>query len=709
MSISQRIQIIAEKIQQLITMTETFVILKARFKAAIEAKGQSLTNKAFTEYPNEILKIQTSVGVTGLEYTLSNDENDETYYIASGLGDASELESIYVARSLNGIPVKEIAFNGSVTPASVKTLFIPSTVESIANNGLSDLTFLQEIHFETGCRLKYIGADAFSNCTALASIAIPISVISIGARAFSGCTHLSDVHISKSSLVSIDPQSPPFSSASPDLKIYVPDTLYFDYAGRSEDWGKFNARDFDADPYDLDFEKTLIRPESGEPQNWTTIFERATPIEVVDGDSIRLTEILKAEYVKNIYFKITAELRDKNYTTQVGNYFVFYAGYHGQSGSQWGVAAKRLQGTVQLNDVIGYMQFVIEANTIKFWGPLGAGSNYIRILEWDQLNGMYGSIPARAWITKIEALIDYSLTDMSSIVYEPSSDYVAVKGTANTYPGWPNAKTSLNLEYAIQGCGFIKLTYADFDFPEDPAFDSQCTFGLTGGSSFNFLDNVNAYKLRIVGHVTPTSISFDSIYSTHPLIQAEIVMLLRKIEVIGGTLAPKGSDPVYYERTADGNVGLIDASNFMGDVLPDTFMGLPVTSIDASVSTNALDLTFPGCYKDILRLEWLSANVLSKVIFLEGVERIGDNALNVIGSVHLPASVRRVGTNGITTNGDVYFYGIVPPVFGLNPLQLQAGCRIYVPTESIEIYKILLGYVDDQGTYADRIQVIPEE
>lgn len=98
--------------------------------------------------------------------------------------------------------------------------------------GLPDMTFkgcsnLRTFNFELeGSSLwssTSIGVEAFHGCSSLRNITIPRGILRIEDRAFYGCSSLENIYLN----TPIPPTlgSEVFSGCSPDLKIYVPDSL----------------------------------------------------------------------------------------------------------------------------------------------------------------------------------------------------------------------------------------------------------------------------------------------------------------------------------------------------------------------------------------------------------------------------------------------------------------------------------------------------
>jgi hypothetical protein len=177
----------------------------------------------------------------GLEYTLSS---DETYYIVSGIGTATDTD-IIIASTYNDLPVKEIADRAFMNNATIKSVIIPASVETIGASGFASCESLETIiipdsvtsvvagvfqrcnnlkfnEYDNGCYLgnshnpylllfkakstditsceinentKCIYGSAFANCSSLTEITIPNGVVTIADSAFSSCSGLTSITI----------------------------------------------------------------------------------------------------------------------------------------------------------------------------------------------------------------------------------------------------------------------------------------------------------------------------------------------------------------------------------------------------------------------------------------------------------------------------------------------------------------------------------
>ncbi len=139
---------------------------------------------------------------------------DNSGYEISVVPDASSKDlkgRVYIPDTYNGLPVKGIADDAFVLSQSGKKVY---------NNVTTG------IRLPSG--LEYIGASAFSGCSALTDIVIPDSVKEIGGSAFKDCTALKSINIPKS--LSVIPLL--FIQNCPIEQIVLPEGLteIYDYA-----------------------------------------------------------------------------------------------------------------------------------------------------------------------------------------------------------------------------------------------------------------------------------------------------------------------------------------------------------------------------------------------------------------------------------------------------------------------------------------------
>ena len=124
-----------------------------------------------------------TLNADGNSYTLSSFGADCRNYAIYNNGD------LVLPATFNGLPVTAIgahdASSALITTSQIKTLTVPASVKSIGKLAFSGCSGLTNIYFEENSQLEIIDECAFSNCTALTSVEIPASVITIGKQAFS--------------------------------------------------------------------------------------------------------------------------------------------------------------------------------------------------------------------------------------------------------------------------------------------------------------------------------------------------------------------------------------------------------------------------------------------------------------------------------------------------------------------------------------------
>lgn len=116
----------------------------------------------------------------GLAMSLSA---DGTYYIVSGIGACTDT-SIRIPYRHNGIPVKEIGGGAFLQNTALKSVTLSPEIVRIGDSAFYRCTSLKSVTFAAG--LNEIGENAFGGCTALTALSIPDTVTRIADYAFSG-------------------------------------------------------------------------------------------------------------------------------------------------------------------------------------------------------------------------------------------------------------------------------------------------------------------------------------------------------------------------------------------------------------------------------------------------------------------------------------------------------------------------------------------
>ena len=83
----------------------------------------------------------------------------------------------------------------------LKSILIPSSVQTIGSNAFQECSNLENVSFEEQSNLTIIGDSAFKECKELKSILIPSSAQTIGSNAFYYCSNLENVSFEEKSIL----------------------------------------------------------------------------------------------------------------------------------------------------------------------------------------------------------------------------------------------------------------------------------------------------------------------------------------------------------------------------------------------------------------------------------------------------------------------------------------------------------------------------
>lgn len=117
--------------------------------------------------------------------------NDNTEVMILGLVDTEGVTSLVIPSEIGGLPVTAIEMGAFADLEELKSVKLPSTLDTIGIASFSGCTSLAEIEFNEG--LKKIDGHAFYGCTAIKRLELPESVTELGAYAFKGCTSLKHI------------------------------------------------------------------------------------------------------------------------------------------------------------------------------------------------------------------------------------------------------------------------------------------------------------------------------------------------------------------------------------------------------------------------------------------------------------------------------------------------------------------------------------
>ena len=143
----------------------------------------------------------TTVEGVDVTYTIINEDQktckvgytyNKKYAIRSAIN-KSTVGSVTIPTMVNGYSVTEVSDYAFSDCKNLTLVTLPSSIKSFGKSAFSGCSSLQSVELPLG--LTSISENMFSRCTSLTSVSIPESVLSIGAFAFSSCSNLKVVNI----------------------------------------------------------------------------------------------------------------------------------------------------------------------------------------------------------------------------------------------------------------------------------------------------------------------------------------------------------------------------------------------------------------------------------------------------------------------------------------------------------------------------------
>lgn len=159
---------------QLLILNET----KQNIKTAINLKGVSVTDEAFSEYPDKVKLIPNGGGIYDTDIIAYLHRTMTSLDIPSGTSKIKD-RAFYGMPLTHGLTIPNTVTSIGVSSferSRIKQLVIPSSVTSIGNSAFN-LSGIESITIPNS--VTTIGQGAFTNCLKLTSIEIPDSVSSI--------------------------------------------------------------------------------------------------------------------------------------------------------------------------------------------------------------------------------------------------------------------------------------------------------------------------------------------------------------------------------------------------------------------------------------------------------------------------------------------------------------------------------------------------
>ncbi len=113
----------------------------------------------------------------------------DNYIVITGLTeDAGDVTELVIPKSIDGIPVEEIADSAFAGNESLTSVTLPDSIHRIGDYAFQDCLHLTDC--DLPAQLNRLGKYAFQNCVSLRSISTPLSLTVIPEGCFSGCISL---------------------------------------------------------------------------------------------------------------------------------------------------------------------------------------------------------------------------------------------------------------------------------------------------------------------------------------------------------------------------------------------------------------------------------------------------------------------------------------------------------------------------------------
>ena len=145
-----------------------------------------------------------------------------------------------------GNGVTSIGANAFLNCSSLASVVIPNGVTSIGSYTFNYCYSLASVVIPNG--VTSIGGNVFQNCSSLASVVIPNGVTSIGTYAFNSCQSVAFCDFRTHTSVPTLPATSAFSSIPSDCKIVVPDALYDEWIAATN-WSTYASKIVKASEY----------------------------------------------------------------------------------------------------------------------------------------------------------------------------------------------------------------------------------------------------------------------------------------------------------------------------------------------------------------------------------------------------------------------------------------------------------------------------
>lgn len=584
--------------------------------------------------------------------------------------------------------------------SALQNFAIPSGITVINDNTFSGCTNLRNVDIPSG--VTSIGTNAFTNCSSMTTLIIPNNVISIGNNAFSGCSGLNSILIGRATPPTIGTNV----FAGSNCLIYVPQASYDLYVN-AENWSTYRDRIFATG---IDYKAMLIGGTS-------------KVINCNDNTTLSSSEIgsNSAETI-NIGNCVTA-IGDSAFTssnriqtvsipsgvTSIGNRVFYNRGtlttVNGMQGVET-IGDDAFQGCSRLTSIslsdnlttIGGFAFygtslttiVVPSGVTEIkWGAFQSGAltsvtfegltppTLVRNSQYSAPTNSYGGyyslvsnkipiyVPCAAYDSYMTAWASTDSTPITDCLvpygqYEKDEEVVGehICDNGNKYKKMAHYVSSDNVNWCLEG-------YITGDLIAEGAIDCATFLHLEYNSNCRTNCDKSGYTYtKYCGEATSTTITYDDYLWSKSYISAM---------TIGDCVT--------------------DIDSGVGDSLRILNLGNSVQHIgNTAFQWNRIsNLVIPDSVTSIGNTAFGNSYSLRTIEIGSGITSIGDGAFK-----------RYTGATGVLES--VTIKAVTPPTAGSSIFSNQnTAFVIYVPTESVEAYKVASGW----STYASKIQPIP--
>lgn len=607
---------------------------------------------------------QTTFTVGGINYKTTSSNTVEVTSGGTYTGNITIPSTInYSSVTYN---VTSIGYNAFYNCNALTSIFIPNSVITIGDYSFSNCSGLTSVTIPNSITsigtsvfrssgltsivipnsVTSIGMGAFYGCTALTSILIPTSVVTIGCLncsgqvgAFQSCTSLTSVVI-PSSVTSIGNST--FQDCSNLLSLTLPETLK--YIGNNLLNG---TKWFNNQPDGLVYNsKYLLGYKGNKPTN-TTI-------------NINIETLGIANFTFYDWGNLTT-ITIPNSVATIGN---------GAFANCSGLASITIPNSVS---TIG---------NGAFNGCTGLSSitipNSVKTIEDYAFSGCSGltSVSIPITVDSIGSNVFRSCTNLSSIVVENNS----VKTGRN------NTRDILNLKKIKAPASFINISGGvDETIVRSEIYTTKLDTVIINSGEINN----NALKFLMLSNRTLKKLDIKE--STNTALTEEFLYNFYSLESL---MLPKNLQKIQYKE-------FTECMALKEIIVPATVSEIGKRSFENCRSLTTVTFEANSQLKTIDNWAFYACHGLQSLAIPNGVTTIGDGAFwgcDYMTNVSLPSSMKSISDNGFEgckSINKITIESTIPPTIFTNTFnKVNKNIPLYVPDESVSLYKSAFGWKD---------------